>query len=188
MANAGGAFIGGAFIGGGFGLVGLSWAPSRRTLMALRIENRVPGGDANPYLAIAAMLAAGIHSMDRNLALEEALVGDDYAATGKASFPKSLQEARKLFADSEIALEAFGEEVVGHYLNMARVEVCSCGISKPSTGRPSWTLRRYSPVGGERRGRSRTPILGRAWRSAPLAGTGDAAEKSLPRRSGGEPS
>lgn len=46
--------------------------------------------------------------MDRNLALEEALVGDDYAATGKASFPKSLQEARKLFADSEIALEAFG--------------------------------------------------------------------------------
>ena len=76
------------------------------------------------------MLAAGIHSMDRNLALEEALAGDDYAATGKASFPKSLQEARKLFADSEIALEAFGEEVVGHYLNMvARVEVCSCGIS-----------------------------------------------------------
>jgi hypothetical protein len=174
VANAGGAFIGGAFIGGGFGLVGLSWAPSRRTLMALRIENRVAGGDANPCLAIAAMLAAGIHSMDRNLALVEALVGDDYAATGKASFPKSLQEARKLFADSEIALEAFGEEVVGHYLNMARVEVCSCGISKPSTGRPSWTLRRYSPVGGERRDRPRKPIPGRAWRSAPLAGTGDA--------------
>jgi glutamine synthetase len=108
------------------------------------------------------MLAAGMHSMDRNLALEEALVGDDYAATFKASFPKSLQEARKLFADSEIALEAFGEEVVGHYPNMARVEVCSCGISKPSTGRPSWTLRRYSPVGVERRGRPRTPILGRA--------------------------
>ncbi len=60
MANAGGTFIGGSF-----GLVGWSWAPSRRTLMALRIENRFPGGDANPYLAIAAMLAAGIHGMDR---------------------------------------------------------------------------------------------------------------------------
>ena len=83
MANASGAFI-----GGGFGLVGLSWAPSRRTLMALRMENRVPGWDANPYLAIAAMLAAGIHSMDRNLALKEALAGDAYAATGKPSFPK----------------------------------------------------------------------------------------------------
>ena len=99
--------------------MGLSWAPSRRTLMALRIENRVPAGDANPYVASAAMLAAGIHTMDRNLALEEALIGDAYAATGRPSFPKSLQEARELFADSEIALEAFGE-VVGHYLSMAR--------------------------------------------------------------------
>ena len=127
--------------------MGLSWAPSRRTLMALRIENRVPGGDANPYLAIAAMLAAGIHGMDRNLALEEALIGDAYAATGKPSFPKSLQEARELFADSEIALEAFGEEIVDHNLNVARVEVCSCGTSKPSTGCPSWTLRRCPLVG-----------------------------------------
>ncbi|HET7479755.1 MAG TPA: glutamine synthetase family protein [Rubrobacteraceae bacterium] len=90
---------------------------------SLRIENRVPGGDANPYLAIAAMLAAGIHGMDRNLALEEELAGDAYAATGKPSFPKSLQEARELFANGEVVREAFGEEVVDHYLNMARVEI-----------------------------------------------------------------
>lgn len=90
---------------------------------SLRIENRVPGGDANPHLAIGAMIAAGIHGMDEGLALEEEFVGDAYAATDKPSFPSSLREARELFADSELAREAFGQEVVGHYLNMARVEI-----------------------------------------------------------------
>jgi glutamine synthetase len=86
------------------------------------VENRLPGGDVNPYLAIAAMIAAGLHGMDNELSLEDEFVGNAYDAD-KPHVPRNLGEARELFAKSEAARAAFGEEVVEHYLNMARVEI-----------------------------------------------------------------
>jgi glutamine synthetase len=81
-----------------------------------------PGGDVNPYLAISAMIAAGLHGIENELPLEDELAGSAYDS-GKPHVPTNLNEARELFADSETARAAFGEEVVEHYLNMARVEI-----------------------------------------------------------------
>jgi glutamine synthetase len=88
----------------------------------LRLENRVPGGDVNPYLALAAIVAAGLHGVDKGLTLEDEFTGNAYVAD-KPSVPRTLREARDLFADSEIARQAFGVEVVDHYTNMATVEL-----------------------------------------------------------------
>ena len=90
---------------------------------SLRVENRAPGGDANPYLAIAAMIAAGLHGMDNGLPLEDEFVGDAYTAADKPRMPRTLREAGELWANSKVARRAFGEEVIEHYLNMARIEV-----------------------------------------------------------------
>jgi glutamine synthetase len=89
---------------------------------SLRVENRVPGGDVNPYLAVAAMVAAGLDGIDRELPLEPEFVGDAYRAD-LARVPGSLREAAQLFGASRLAREAFGDQVVAHYLNAARVEL-----------------------------------------------------------------
>lgn len=115
---------------GSFAPTTVAWGKDNRTCSlrvvghggSLRVENRVPGGDVNPYLALAAMIAAGIHGIDNSLTLEEEHSGSAYD-TDKPRVPTTLSEARELFAGSEMAREAFGEEVVGHYLNMARVEI-----------------------------------------------------------------
>jgi glutamine synthetase len=88
-----------------------------------RVECRVPGADVNPYLALSALLAAGLRGIDDERELEPALLGNAYAAQERPQMPRTLREARDLFADSELAREAFGEEVVEHYLNNARVEL-----------------------------------------------------------------
>src|SRR5262249_1360653 len=90
-----------------------------------RMENRVPGGDVNPYLALAAMLAGGLHGIEHQLELEPALEGNAYAATGRARVPGSLREAREAFVSSTVARQAFGDEVVEHYTNMADVELAA---------------------------------------------------------------
>lgn len=115
---------------GSFAPTAVAWGKDNRTCSmrvighgpSLRVENRVPGGDVNPYLALAAMIAAGIHGMDNELLLEDEHPGSAYE-TDKPRVPATLREAQGLFAGSEIAREAFGEEVVEHYLNMARVEI-----------------------------------------------------------------
>jgi glutamine synthetase len=89
---------------------------------ATRCELRLPGADVNPYLTVAAMIAAGVHGMDAELELEEAVAGNAYAS-GKPRVPSTLRDAAEAFAGSDVAREAFGEEVVAHYLNNARVEV-----------------------------------------------------------------
>ncbi len=76
----------------------------------------------NPYLAVAAMIAAGLHGIDEELPLEDELVGNAYDSD-KPHVPTNLHTARELFSASASAREAFGEEVVEHYLNMARVEI-----------------------------------------------------------------
>jgi glutamine synthetase len=118
---------------GSFAPTAVAWGRDNRTCSmrvvghgdSLRIENRLPGGDVNPYLAIAAMIAAGLRGMEEGLPLEDEFVGNAYEAD-KPRVPTNLREARELFANSEAAREAFGEEVVEHYLNMARVEIESC--------------------------------------------------------------
>jgi len=87
-----------------------------------RLENRLPGADVNPYLALAAMIAAGLHGVDNELPLEPALVGNAYEA-GDRHVPRTMYAARDLFASSGVAREAFGQEVVDHYLNRARIEL-----------------------------------------------------------------
>ena len=118
------------FAVGSFAPTAVAWGKDNRTCSmrvvghgnSLRVENRLPGGDVNPYLAIAAMIAAGLHGIDNELPLEEETAGNAYVSD-KPHVPTNLREAQELFANSESAREAFGEEVVEHYLNMARVEI-----------------------------------------------------------------
>ncbi|MEW6637415.1 MAG: glutamine synthetase family protein, partial [Actinomycetota bacterium] len=118
------------FAKGSFAPTAVAWGKDNRTCSyrvighgpSLRIENRLPGGDVNPYLAIAAMVAAGLHGLDSELPLEDEFIGNAYEAD-RPRVPTNLREARELFANSEVARLAFGEEVVEHYLNMARVEI-----------------------------------------------------------------
>jgi glutamine synthetase len=90
-----------------------------------RFENRVGGADLNPYLALSAIIASGLHGVDAGLELEPALEGNAYAASERARVPATLRDARELFAGSDVAREAFGEEVIAHYLNNADVELAA---------------------------------------------------------------
>ena len=87
-----------------------------------RFENRLPGADVNPYLAIAAMIASGLHGVDSELELEPPLEGNAYTSD-KPRVPSTLHGARELFASSAVARDAFGDEVVDHYVNMVDVEL-----------------------------------------------------------------
>jgi glutamine synthetase len=117
---------------GSFAPTAVAWGSDNRTCAlrlvghgaGLRIENRVPGGDVNPYLAVAALIAAGLHGIDNGLTLEQELSGNAYASD-KPTVPSSLREAKDLFAASAVAREAFGEDVVDHYCNAARVELAA---------------------------------------------------------------
>jgi glutamine synthetase len=118
------------FAEGSFAPTAVAWGRDNRTCSlrvvgdgpAKRVESRLAGGDVNPYLAIAAMIAAGLHGIDNDLELEDPVEGNAYTA-GKPHVPSTLQSARDLFAESAMAREAFGEEVVAHYLNNADVEL-----------------------------------------------------------------
>jgi glutamine synthetase len=88
-----------------------------------RIECRVAGADVNPYLALSALIAAGLHGVDAGLELEPPLEGNAYEAGDRPQVPSTLRDARDLFGASAIAREAFGQEVVDHYLNNARIEL-----------------------------------------------------------------
>jgi glutamine synthetase len=89
---------------------------------AIRVENRCPGADANPYLAFAATIAAGIHGITHGLTFEGLYAGDAYRDPEVREVPKSLYEAARLLDESDIAREAFGDVVVDHYVNTARQE------------------------------------------------------------------
>jgi glutamine synthetase len=115
---------------GSFAPTALAWGHDNRTCAlrvvghgsGLRVENRVPGGDVNPYLAVAAMLAGGLHGIERQLELEPAFEGNAYTSD-KLRVPTTLHEARDLLDRSELARAVFGPEVVDHYVNAADVEV-----------------------------------------------------------------
>jgi glutamine synthetase len=118
------------FVAGSFAPTAVAWGLDNRTCSlrvvghgeSLRVENRLPGGDVNPYLAVAALIAAGLHGIENELELEPMLEGNAYTSD-KPHVPTTLREASALFGGSRIAREAFGDEVVEHYVNAARVEL-----------------------------------------------------------------
>lgn len=114
---------------GSFAPTAVAWGPDNRSCAmrivghgsSLRLENRAPGGDVNPYLAVAGMIAAGLHGVDRRLELPEPCHGNAYTA-GAEHIPATLRDAAGRWERSAPAREAFGAEVVEHYAHMARVE------------------------------------------------------------------
>nr|WP_133853359.1 glutamine synthetase family protein [Labedaea rhizosphaerae] len=120
------------FAKGSFAPTAVAWGTDNRTCAlrvvghgdSLRVENRVPGGDVNPYLAVAALVAAGLHGIENELPLEAEFVGNAYGSA-KPTVPATLREAADLLADSKVARAAFGEDVIRHYLNAARIEVAA---------------------------------------------------------------
>ena len=89
-----------------------------------RVENRAPGADVNPYLALAAMIAGGLYGIDHDLELGPALSGNTHSSDFP-SLPGTLREARQTFGSSQIARSAFGDEVVEHYTAMADLELAA---------------------------------------------------------------
>jgi glutamine synthetase len=118
-----------------FAPTAVAWGHDNRTCAlrvvghgpSLRFENRVGGADLNPYMALSALIAAGLHGVERSLELEPVFEGNAYDAPEKPRVPGTLREARDLFAQSALAREAFGEEVVDHYVNAADVELAAFG-------------------------------------------------------------
>jgi glutamine synthetase len=121
------------FAAGSFAPTAVAWGHDNRTCSlrvvghgaGLRFENRSGGADLNPYLAIAALIAAGLHGVEHGLELEPAYEGNAYTADEKPRLPATLRDARDLFAVSDTARAAFGEEVVAHYVNAADVELAA---------------------------------------------------------------
>jgi glutamine synthetase len=115
---------------GSFAPTAVMWGVDNRTCAirvvghgpSLRFENRVPGGDVNPYLAVAAMIAAGLHGVDNGLEPGPAFGGNAYASDAPR-VPATLREAAGLWQDSAVARAAFGDAVVNHYANTAQVEL-----------------------------------------------------------------
>jgi len=118
------------YVAGSFAPTAVRWGPDNRTCAlrlvghghSLRVENRTPGGDVNPYLALAAMIAAGLHGIDHELPLEPPVTGNAYN-DDSVRVPSTLRDALDLWEKSQLAREAFGADVVEHYANYARVEL-----------------------------------------------------------------
>ena len=132
------------YVPGSFAPTSVRWGADNRTCAyrlvghghSLRGENRTPGGDVNPYLAIAAMIAAGLHGIDNELPLEPAFAGNAYSDTGP-KVPHTLRDALELWEKSDLARQAFGADVVDHYANYARVELAAFDAAVTD-----WELRR----------------------------------------------
>lgn len=118
---------------GSFAPTALRWGRDNRTCAlrlvghgaSLRVEHRLPGGDVNPYLAIAGLIAGALHGIDNELPLEEAFAGNAYADATAPRVPATLRDAREKWMASEVALEAFGADVVKHYAHAAEVELAA---------------------------------------------------------------
>jgi glutamine synthetase len=131
---------------GSFAPTTVAWGPDNRTCAlrlvghgpSLRIECRVPGGDVNPYLALAGLTAAALNGVDQKLELPPPVTGNAYPLTNLPRVPASLSEALALWISSPLAAEAFGQDVVDHYANMARVEIAAYASAVTD-----WELRRY---------------------------------------------
>jgi glutamine synthetase len=119
------------FMAGTFAPTRAVWSRDNRTAgfrlcgegsKAIRIECRIGGADLNPYLAFAALIAAGLAGIDEGLELPPPHAGDAYAGRRLPEVPKTLREAIAALERSQMLRAAFGEDVVEHYLHTARWE------------------------------------------------------------------
>jgi glutamine synthetase len=106
---------------------------------SFRVENRIPGADANPYYAFAATIAGGLHGIENKIEPPEMFKGNAYEAKDVPRVPSSLHEAIAAFEKSQVAREAFGDLVFEHLLNTARQEQ----IIFDNNVVTDWELRRY---------------------------------------------
>jgi glutamine synthetase len=124
----------------------IAWGQDNRTLgyrvvghgSSSRVECRIPGADANSYLAFAGMIAGGLHGIRHELELDEPYAGNGYEASDVARIPRTLAEAADLWESSEVARECFGDDVHHHLLTMARAEWQAFNQSVTD-----WELTRY---------------------------------------------
>lgn len=119
------------FVAGTFAPTKIVWSKDNRTAgfrlcgedtKGIRIECRVGGSDLNPYLAMAALLAAGIDGIKNRLELQPAFVGDAYGGKGVKEIPRTLRHATELLRGSAMLREAFGDDVIDHYVRAAEWE------------------------------------------------------------------
>jgi glutamine synthetase len=122
------------YVPGSFAPTAVRWGRDNRTCalrlvghgQSLRLENRVPGGDVNPYLAVAGIIAAGLDGVKNKLTLEDAFAGNAYDSDSPR-VPATMLEAQQLWVNSSWVKETFGAEVQAHYANMAQVELDAFG-------------------------------------------------------------
>jgi glutamine synthetase len=125
------------FAAASFAPTAVAWGRDNRTCSlrvvgegpSLRFENRVGGADLNPYMALSAIIAAGLYGVEQGLELGPVFEGNAYSAEELQRVPSSLRDARELFASSEVARAALGQDVVDHYVNAADVELNAFGAA-----------------------------------------------------------
>ncbi|TWG53930.1 glutamine synthetase family protein [Aminobacter sp. J44] len=119
------------FQAGTFAPTKVMWSEDNRTAgfrlcgmgtKGIRMECRIGGADLNPYLAFAALIAAGLAGIDENLTLQEPFVGDAYQASELPEVPRTLRHAIETLENSKMLREAFGDDVIEHYVHTARWE------------------------------------------------------------------
>ena len=134
------------FLPGSWAPTAIGWAVDNRTLgfrvvghgQGMRVENRIPGADANPYHAFAATLAGGLYGIANRIEPPAPYDGDGYAATDLARIPSSFAEAIERWRASTIARECFGDDVHHHVLHFAETELAAFGATVTD-----WERRRY---------------------------------------------
>ena len=122
------------YVPGSFAPTAIRWGRDNRTCAfrlvgrgaGLRLENRIPGGDVNPYLAVAGIIAAGLDGITKKMKLEPAFTGNAYVSDSPR-VPSTMNEALDLWEKSAWVKETFGDEVQAHYANMDRVEIAAYG-------------------------------------------------------------
>jgi glutamine synthetase len=119
------------FMAGTFAPTKAIWSKDNRTAgyrlcgeksKGIRIECRVGGSDINPYLAMAALIAAGIDGIEKKMALEPAFVGDAYGGKDIREVPTTLRDATALLDSSQLLRTAFGDDVIDHYVRAGQWE------------------------------------------------------------------
>jgi len=118
---------------GSFAPTRIAWGTDNRTCGfrlvghggSFHLENRIPGADANPYLAFAATIAAGLYGIENKVRPPAEFKGNAYEAPGVPEVPKSLEEAVGALEKSRVAREVLGEEVFRHYLHTAEMELAA---------------------------------------------------------------